>query len=176
MTCVKICVTGPESTGKSTLARTLAQHLKASLVDEKVREYLNTLKRKHTFSDLEKIARLQFKAIKDGCIKSKLLILDTDLLTFNIWAEDKYKMTISYVDNLLLSEKADLYLLCYPDLPWEDDPLREDRHRLVEIYEKYVQQLNSLGYTYYIIKGIGEERFDEALKICKNFVDDKKLE
>ena len=41
--CIKICLFGPESSGKSTLSRKLSQHYNAPLVPEYAREYLQDL-------------------------------------------------------------------------------------------------------------------------------------
>jgi nicotinamide riboside kinase len=161
--CVKICITGPESSGKSTLAKVLSQQFSVPLVDEKARQYLLSLGRKHKLADLTEIASLQFKAEVEAKKKSKCIICDTDLLTIKIWAEDKYKASVGLVEENLKEQLADFYVVCYPDLTWQQDPLREDEHRRLEIFNKYVEVLNELNANYAIIKGIGAGRRERAI-------------
>ena len=58
---VKIVVTGPESSGKSSLATRLAQQFNFPVVPEFSREYLNSLNRAYTQHDLDEIAAGQMK-------------------------------------------------------------------------------------------------------------------
>ena len=59
---IKIAITGPESSGKTTLAKELAKYFKNSfLVNEFSREYLEKLTRKYIFADLLNIAKGQRK-------------------------------------------------------------------------------------------------------------------
>lgn len=170
MTCVKICVTGPESTGKSKLTKELAEAFKTGYVEEQSRMYLHQLGRKHTFSDLEAMARLQYQEIRRATLDNELVFLDTDLLTYKIWAEDKYQKDIAFVDEHLKNEEVDLYLLCFPDLPWEEDPLREDQHRLMEIYKKYLALIGDMGIPFEVIDGKGKDRLQKAVGRCESFL------
>ena len=171
MASVKICVTGPESSGKSTLAYSLSQHFGLSLVKEQARSYLNNLGRKHHFSDLENIAVLQLKAEKDAKKNRDLLVCDTDLITIKIWAEDKYQTEILFVEKHIKNNLADLYLLCYPDLPWQYDKLREDENRRLELFEKYKAELDKLDANFVTIKGKGLERELSAISQVQKFLE-----
>ena len=55
----KIVVIGPESTGKSTLCRQLAEHFETLWCPEYAREYLLTNGKDYSFSDLLTIAKGQ---------------------------------------------------------------------------------------------------------------------
>ena len=57
----KIVITGPESTGKTTLAEALAQKLNALLIPEYARSYVEGLNRPYTYSDVEMIAQHQLE-------------------------------------------------------------------------------------------------------------------
>jgi nicotinamide riboside kinase len=101
---LKIILTGPESCGKTTLARQLAAHFNAPLVGEYVREFFEKKETpQYIESDLVKIALGQLKAerkaekvvnqqIRQNKINEKnaFMICDTDILTIKIWAEEKY--------------------------------------------------------------------------------------
>jgi nicotinamide riboside kinase len=53
--------------------------------------------------------------------------------------------------------------LCAPDIPWEDDPMREnpdDRHLL---FEKYVNVLNTYKKDFIIVSGLHDERLKKCV-------------
>ena len=88
--CKKVVLYGPESTGKSTLARALADHFNTVFVEEYSRVYAEELALKNqllTKNDVEHIARGQMKLENEMLAKANnLLICDTDLLeTKVIW-------------------------------------------------------------------------------------------
>jgi nicotinamide riboside kinase len=57
----KIVICGPESTGKTTLCRELAEHYQTTWVPEFAREYIGRLNRKYTYDDVEIIAKKQIQ-------------------------------------------------------------------------------------------------------------------
>ena len=78
-------VSGPESTGKTTLTRRLADHFGTVWVPEYVREYLEARPRREPpslvrFEDVEPIARGQIAA-EDAAANAatRVLFCDTDL-------------------------------------------------------------------------------------------------
>ena len=83
----KIIVTGPESTGKTTLSKNLSKHLNRKLVNEFARDYLEKKNNTYNFENLLEIAQNQYKLENQ---KSKLIVCDTDLLTIKIWSEHKF--------------------------------------------------------------------------------------
>ena len=178
-------LTGPESTGKTTLATQLAEHFKINLVEEYARIYLNAKKDgKYDFADLKKIAEGQneleqkvFDTIshqpsnlsKPSFTKKTFYICDTDLITINIWSEEVYQLSaISFqlsADSLLIPKSKRHYLLCSPqDVQWEFDPLREnpnDRDRLFKIYKKTLEDYKM---NFIVLEGNLAERFYKAEK------------
>ena len=59
----------------------------------------------------------------------------------------------------------DLVLLCYPDLEWEKDPLRESPNSRLELFELFEDGLSNLSVPVGIIKGKGSERIQNAIDI-----------
>ena len=131
--------TGPESSGKTTCASRIAEEYTLPLVDEYAREYLNEHGPEYIFSDIQKIAALQINAETKAHTNNPLIICDTDIITLDIWALEKFDCSLDHLDEQVGKKQ---YFLCYPDIPWEPDPLREnpeDRVRLFKRYEEYLE-------------------------------------
>jgi NadR type nicotinamide-nucleotide adenylyltransferase len=143
---IRVAVTGPESTGKSTLAEGLARHFETVYNPEYAREYLDKINRPYTYEDIEKIARLQLQKEKK-LIKSaiELIIADTDFIVIKVWMEYKYNKCPEWIKDEIINNPYDLYFLCDIDIPWEPDPLREHpdlRGFFMDIYKKELAKLN----------------------------------
>ena len=140
----KIVFTGPESSGKTTIAQRLAMDFNAPLVTEYARTHLDHLKRPYEKTDLWEIAQGQLLAEKEGAENNlHYLVCDTDLLTILIWSEEKYGSVDPRISEAFAQQETDLYLLLQPTLPWTYDPQREnpdDRNRLFQIYRKKLRQ------------------------------------
>jgi NadR type nicotinamide-nucleotide adenylyltransferase len=172
MATAKIVLIGPESTGKSTLTRELAEHFNAPFVAEFAREYLeNRTELSYEFHDLEHIARQQLAVTQKAlAAKPNLLFCDTDLVTLHIWALDKFDKSIPFVEANLISQKADLYLLCKPDLAWQPDPLREDSNRREELYNWNLWLLRELNAQFVEVEGQQKQRVNHAVAAIKKFL------
>ena len=168
----KIVITGPESTGKTTLSKKLSEYYDVPLVEEFAVKYLTKTGGKYTYRDLLKIAKGQIE-IENRVLQnsdSGLLISDTDLITIKIWSKVKYGKISRWIMQTIRNRHYDHYLLCYPDIPWEYDPFREnpdDRDWLFGLYEK---ELKKYGKKYTIIKGSKEIRFKTAIGIIENIL------
>jgi NadR type nicotinamide-nucleotide adenylyltransferase len=159
-----IAIVGPESTGKTTLAKQLAQQLDAELVDEYAREYLENLNRPYEKDDLLAIAKKQYeneqRALQCG---KPFVVCDTDLLVITVWSEVKYGEAPKEIAEIAAQQPPRFYLLTRPDLPWVADPLREnpnDREMLFTIYERLLRDMN-VGFA--VVDGIGDARVKKAL-------------
>ena len=81
---LKIIVTGPENSGKTTLCKALSKHFNIHFSEDYAREYIDKLDRTYTQTDLIEIAKGQLQSD----LNSQLL--DTDLITIKIWSNYKY--------------------------------------------------------------------------------------
>ncbi len=171
---VRIAITGPECCGKSTLAKWLGENLfDSKVVTEYARQYLCDKGDAYEYNkeDILTIAR-KTAAYLTKAFKSNIdaLIVDTDFYVLDVWWNEKYGDHHPEIVEMKHSYDFDLYLLCLPDLPWEEDPLREnpdDRERLYQIYQ---QELIKDGRTVEIVRGTGEERMSNILaKILRRF-------
>lgn len=158
---LKISITGPESSGKSTLALALATRHGGAYVHEYAREYLADLGREYNVDDVVQIAMGQ-AALEDSFANNEtpVLFCDTDMLVCKIWAEYKYGFCPEWIENAFATRHYDLTILCAPDIPWEPDPLREnpDPEERWELFVLYENALKTYGKKYVVARGDLEGR------------------
>lgn len=160
---LKIGITGPESTGKSTLAAQLAAHYKTSWVPEYAREYLAQLNKPYTNADVEQIAAGQIARMNEALASAPdIIFFDTELLVLKIWLEHAYGTCPDWIQQAVAQQNLDLYLLMNVDLPWEPDPQREHPHLRQFFYDWYKQELQNYQFTFAEISGSYETRLEQA--------------
>ena len=150
----RVGIIGPESTGKSTLATYLAHRYGGVLVPEYAREYMEHLAPAYayTYEDVVAIAQQQVQELATPRAESEVVFYDTELIITKVWFLHKYGKCPDFLLHAIEQYPMDVYLLCYPDMAWQPDPVRENptiREYLFRWYEKEVQ---ALGVPYYIIK------------------------
>lgn len=165
----KIVVTGPESSGKTTLSAALAKHYATVWVPEQSRPFLDTLGRGYVEDDLRAIGEQQLRAedeIEEALelLRTPLMFCDTDLITIRIWGEEKYGKADPWVKEVTEQRSYELWLLCAPDMPWEPDPLRENPHDRDRLFAVYESTLQALGKSYLVMRGKLEERMAAAVE------------
>ncbi len=165
----KVVFTGPESTGKTTLAKMLATHLNLPYVKEYAREYLNNLGHPYGYEDVLNIAMLQMsEEEKIKSIHPPVLICDTDLLTIKIWSEDKFHKCEHWLTHAFVDRAAEVYFLCTPDFSWQPDPLREDPERQNQLYQIYKDYLIHFKIRFIELTGSIENRMNLTLAYMNN--------
>jgi len=167
----KVCILGPECTGKTVLSEALARHLNTVWVEEYARAYLNRLNKPYEEADLLKIAHGQLR-MEDEWVKdaNKILICDTNLYVIKVWSRFKYGHCDQAILDLIDERKYDLYLLTYIDIPWISDPLREHPDKRDELYKIYLQEMKDQPVPFVEVKGTGQQRLDAALAAIDQYV------
>lgn len=169
---IKIAIVGPESTGKSTITRQLADHYKTIWVPEYAREYCKDLKREYSLEDEVNIfyGQVALEKKMTHLLKCNLLFCDTTVLTVKIWCDHLFGATPKPVLSYLTEQIYDYYLLMDVDLPWQDDELRDFpnlREHFMNIWHKELRTLNA---QYELVSGLGQERFQNALAAVDLFL------
>ncbi|PTX19660.1 NadR type nicotinamide-nucleotide adenylyltransferase [Pontibacter mucosus] len=160
---IKIAITGPESTGKSTLAEQLAARYNTVWVPEYARTYVGNLGRPYTLEDIENIARGQLALEREQQEQANtILFADTDMLVLKIWSEHAFGHCPAWIEEELQQQKYNLSLLMGVDLPWEPDPQREHPHLRQFFYEWYKRELEALQTPFVEISGQHQERLQQA--------------
>ena len=178
-TCVKIVLFGPESTGKTTLARQLAEHFNTLWVPEYMREYLQkkweTEGKKCTVDDLIPIAEGQMQ-IENETAKhvDDLLICDTNLLEICTYSQHYYNgFCPDEIKKYAIENTYDLYLLTYVDVPWEGDDLRDRPNEREQMFCIFEAQLKESELQFELLKGSEVERFQFAVEKIINLLKNK---
>lgn len=168
---LKIVITGPESSGKSWLCKQLAQHYKTTWAPEYARQFLETHGAAYDFETLEQIREEHLQHQQQFLAQQPALIfLDTDLINFQVWEDVVFGKLHDDLQQEIRQESDHRYLITYPDIPWEDDPLRENPHNRLDIYEAHLQLIQSLGRPYRVVKGMGLGRLENAISATEELL------
>lgn len=167
---IKIAIVGPESTGKSTLSKSLADHYQTIWVPEFARGYCENLTADCTWQDEINMFYGQLALEKERLPKAnKLLICDTTFITVKIWSDQLFGSSPQEVLDELPKHPYDFYLLLDIDTPWQDDPLRNFPNMREHFMQVWHRELKALNANYTVISGIGQERFENAVKAIDAF-------
>ena len=139
----RICVTGPESTGKTTLARQLAELARAEWIPEASRLYAERVDRALVASDVTPIAREHLALADPAAERARSrrtgLVLDTDLVSTVVYSRHYYDTVPAWIENAERARRADLYLLCDVDVSWVSDGVRDrptDREAMFRLFHR----------------------------------------
>ncbi len=158
----KICFYGPESTGKSTMARHMAEIYKTEFVPEVSREIVTS--NNFTVEDIIKIGHTQtVRILEKTKTANKILFCDTDLITTQIYCRHYLKVVPPILFELEKIIKYDLYFLFEPDVPWVADGLRDLGEKRKEMLEVFKRELDKRNIPYTLVKGSWGER-EEIIK------------
>jgi HTH-type transcriptional regulator, transcriptional repressor of NAD biosynthesis genes len=153
----KICFYGPESTGKSVMAKNMATHYQTEFVPEVAREIVSS--NDFTFDDIIQIAKEQNqRVIEKTKTANKLLFCDTDLITTQIYCRHYLKSIPSILYELEKEIHYDLYFLFDIDVPWVADHLRDLGERRKEMFQTFEAELKNRQYPYHLVRGNWEYR------------------
>lgn len=169
-----LCLTGPESSGKSTLGAYLAGALSLTLVPELARIRLEP-NQSYNEVDLRNIAIAQQAAEIEALRHGKSLVADTDVTVIAVWWREKFAKSPQqpwpvWLQQLLRQRSPRHYLLCLPDLPWEADPLREHPVARDRLLPRYQQLLLEGPFAWDTVSGTGAVRTERGLQFAKGYL------
>lgn len=177
---IKIALYGPECTGKTTLAKQLAEHFNTVWIPEFAREYLQQKWDKEQQicqkEDLLPIAIGQTKLENEGLSKANtFLFADTNLMVTKVFSELYYGECNEVIEKAAKKHKYDLFFLTDVDVPWEKDDLRDKPNNRELTLKQFEENLISLKKPYIKLTGSKEKRFQKAINIISKYEKAKKL-
>lgn len=167
----KICLFGPESTGKSTLAAKLSAHYAVPLCEEYAKEHIEKNGGALTLSDIPQIAAGQRRTEMAAAQSSAgLMISDTDLLTTTIWSHWLFGTCPAWIEALARAGHYDLYLLMDVDTLWVDDIHRYLPENRADFLATCENALQNAKRPYLKLSGTWAEKFRLACAAIDNLI------
>lgn len=167
----RVALVGPESTGKSTLARALAARFDAYVVPEHAETMIAA-----GVSDPRALVERDFEDFARGRRASEetlasfggeLLFCDSDALTTRLYAERLLGSCPSWIAREAATSAYDLTLLSSPDVPWEDDVHRVDRDGRDAFFAQMEAALRASGRPTVVLSGDWRTRENAAIEACR---------
>lgn len=156
---MKIAFTGPESSGKSTLASWFAATYQLPLSLEFARNYLE-IEPNYDVMDLDRICEGQ---VHHWAKLGDAYVADTEMTVIKIWSEYRFHSLSNKILKEYETQHFDHYFLCSPDIPWEEDPLRENPNNREELFELYESELRLMKRPFTVLSGTLSQR----QKVCQ---------
>ncbi|MGZ9676887.1 DUF4301 family protein [Flavobacterium sp. GNP001] len=177
---VKITLFGPESTGKTTLAKQLAAHYQTEWVPEFARDYLqqkwDSNQQLCTLDDMLPIAEGQMRLENESVLKAKeLLFCDTNLMVTKVFSDLYYGTCPDALQEAAVVHDYDLFFLTSIDIPWEKDDIRDTPQGREAIFTEFKQALIDHNKPFLTLSGDQEMRFKTAVTIIDELVLANKL-
>jgi len=169
---IRIAVTGPECTGKTTLTQQLAAHFGTIYVPEYARDYIADLCRPYTYDDVLHIAEVQRRQAHEFVRQaSRVLFFDTYLIITKVWFDVVFGRHPEWIEEELSRKTIDFFLLCDTSIPWKADPVRENGGEMREkLFRMYKLELEKRNCPYTIITGTGQPRLNSAIQAVDQFM------
>jgi NadR type nicotinamide-nucleotide adenylyltransferase len=167
----KVCVFGPESTGKSTLALKLAKRFGTVAVPEYAKTYIASMGRDITSDDMLMIARGQV-ASEDALAHdaNRVMFCDSDIITSSIWSGRLVGTVPEWLREQADKRHYDLYLLTDIDVPWVDDVHRYIPKERQTFLDRCILELESRQRPFAHVKGGWDERLEAAVKAVEEML------
>ena len=170
---VKIALFGPESTGKTTLAKQLAEHFETEWVPEFARDYLQEKWDKTAqicdVNDMLPIAIGQIKLENEKLSQANTyLFCDTNCLLTTVFSELNYGFCDPLLKKAAQKHDYDLFLLTDIDVPWEKDSLRNTPENRDAVFAAFKQTLIENNKPFITISGAIQFRLDKAISLIKD--------
>ncbi|MET3495835.1 ATP-binding protein [Variovorax boronicumulans] len=161
-----ITVLGAESTGKTELARAIAQRLQqrgipTTLVGEYLREWCERERRTPRPDEQQAIADEQTRRIAMAAATG-VVVADTTALMTAVYSEQLFGDRSLYADALAAQRRYAVHLLAALDIPWVADEMRDGPHARQPTDTLVRAALVGAGLPFAVVHGSGGERLANA--------------
>ncbi len=173
---IKVVINGPESTGKTTLTKQLAEYFNTEYVAEFAREYLQSKwdNKREVCSKEDLLVIVKEQVNLENKLLSKanrILLLDTNIITTINWSITHFD---GYCDPWIIKQAGHLkynhYLITNIDIPWVEDDLRDKPNERESMLSSLIHQHDIRGLSYSIIAGDKSKRLEKAIETINNIL------
>lgn len=170
---IKIALFGPESTGKTTLAKQLAEYYETEWVPEFARDYLQEKWEENQHicvaDDMLPIAYGQVSLENEKLsLANKFLFCDTNLMVTKVFSEMYYGFCDPFLNEAALEHEYDLFFLTDIDVPWEKDDIRDTPAGRETVFSVFKQTVIDTKKPFITLSGNKENRLAKAIAIIDN--------
>lgn len=136
----RVAIVGPESTGKTELAKRLAQIYSTRWVPEPARALAEVHGGDLEWADIELWTRTQMAA-EDAAARHarRVLFSDTEARTPNMWARRMFDEEVTSAELATKNREYDLTLVCLDDIPFVGRPERDDPEGRREMMQSFLR-------------------------------------
>ncbi len=156
----KICIIGPESTGKSTIVSNLANEFNTVFVPEYAKAIIDSQNGQFCFNNVEQTALAQVRSEKAlEFMTNKIMFCDSDVITTMCWSNILFNKMPNILHQIACTQKYDITYLLYPDTPWIYDSHRNITSNLhtnefrINMFNMMEQLLIKYNRKYVVVKG-----------------------
>ena len=115
--------------------------------------------------DILPIVTGQLEAENKVALDTECVFFDTNPLQTKVYVSHYYHKKYDWLEDLILKQKYDFYLLTDIDIPWVSDPLRDRPDQREEMFQLFKNELDAGLLPYEIISGNFEQRIRKAIDI-----------
>lgn len=173
MTVARIAILGAESSGKSTLAATLAGRYGTLWVPEYLREFVDTKQRVPFEADQVGIARTQLER-EDvaAALASRLLFCDTTPFMTALYSRFYWHRVDEELAQLAAKHDYAATFVAAPDTPWVADGLQRESAEIRDyVHGQVLAGLEARGIAFTLLHGGLEARIAQAAEVLAQFAE-----
>jgi nicotinamide riboside kinase len=171
---LRIAILGAESTGKTSLARAMAQQLRGQgarvqVIEEVLREWCNANGRTPRSDEQAAIVQTQI-ALVDAASPCDYLLCDNTPLMTAIYSDLLFSDATLYPVAVQQQRRYALNLLAEPDLPWQADGIQRDGPAARDQVDRRLREvLQIYALPVYPVCGLGAARLASATAALAQF-------
>lgn len=173
----KLCLLGPESTGKSTAGQTLASKLNTIYVPEYAAALIGRQGGEfyaHNVSQVIEAQKNSEKALAQ--FVNKIMVCDSSAITTAIYAKELFNISVD-IGACLKENSYHHYALFYPDTEYVDDihrkTLQDPETKRLSFFFQFEAILKTYGLPYTVIQGSYEQKDEQLFALAQSLISPK---
>lgn len=172
----KICLIGPESTGKSTIVGNLARNFNTVYIPEYAKAIIDAQQGQFFEKNVTEVAYAQIRTEKAlERMTNKIMFCDSDVLTTMFWSKELFGIVPTELEEIAQNQHYSHTFLMYPDTVWVNDTHRQFADTSSQEFRMYTflemeKLLKKYHRKYTILKGNFFEKEDKITKYVKKLI------